>query len=242
MMRVLCAIVMLVAFGGLAFAVNPMEEPVIGIDTSKPYEPSREMLYCQPPTSGFYTKNASSGFGSEFADDIWDEYGGGQWFVDEVVVYVGEWGADWVDPSGVVMNLYAGNCPPELDAYQTYYFPWGDPAYMDMIWVNDNPSSYDLEVTLYIDPPFQIIAPMSIGFYVDNYWGEDPPYCGIDYTETGDIYGCGEGYLDHDYWGFPRWTTTGVAGGASTDLAYCLNGTGTTGTIESTWSLVKNLY
>ncbi len=242
MMRVLCAVLMVFALSSFAFAVNPMEEPLVGIDNDKPVEPSRDLLFCQPPTSGYYTKNASSAFASEMADDIPDEYAGGQWFIDQIVVYVGEWGADWVDPLGVNVNFYAGHCPPELAPYMSLFFPWGDPAYMDFIYVNDNPSSYDLEVTLYVDPPIQIVGPMSIGFQVENYWGEDPPYCGIDYTVDYDVYGCGECYLDHEYWGHPRWTEASASHGAPIDVAYCLDGTGTTSIIDTNWGRIKSLY
>ena len=122
-----------------------------------------------------------------------------------------------IDPLGIIVNLYAEDCPPVMDPYDTMYFDWGDPTQMEYEFVNDQPGSYDLRVTLFLGNMMLIQAPMSIGFVVDNTWGIDPPYCGVDYSPN--VYGCGTGYYDHEYWGEPRWTTYN-------DVAYCLDDEG----------------
>ena len=241
-MKVLCAILLLMATSGLVIAVDSMEEEPINIISGQQVEPPRDILFCQPPTAGYYTMNASTGYASELADDFPEEFGVGQWMVDEIVVYIGEWGDDWVNPAGIIVNLYSGDCPPDMAPYQTLYFPGGDPAFMDFFFVNDQPGSYDLEVTLYVNPNFQILSPMSIGFVVDNTWGEGAPYCGVDYTVDDDIYGCGEAYIDHAYWEHPRWTPASASHGAPVDIAYCLGANGATAAGTSTWSVFKTLY
>jgi hypothetical protein len=223
-----------------AYAAGPVDDSDFAPGNGPDPDAPRDIFHCQDPTSGFWTTNSSTGFDSEMADDIPDEFDG-RW-VNEIVVYVGEWGATWMDPAGIIVNLYDNGCPPPLDPYDTLYFTWGDPTQMEYVFVNDQPSSYDLRVTLFVDPPFQITSRMSLGFVMDNTWGTDPPYCGVDYTEDYDIYGCGEFYWDGEYWGYPRWTPISAYAGVPRDIAYCLGEPGSTPTVPSTWSFIKGLY
>jgi hypothetical protein len=195
-------------------------------------QPDRTLIHCQDPTDIYSTTNASTGFGSECVDDIPAELDG--MYVGQIVVYIGEWGGSgWVDPSGIIVNLYNEDCPPNLDPYDTLYFNWDDPAQVEYEFVNDTGTSFDLRVTLFLGNMLYIQAPMSIGFVVDNNWGEEPPFCGVDYSPN--VHGCGIGYYDHDYWGEPRWTE-------AYDVAYCLDDEGVVAVKNSTWSSVKQLY
>ena len=97
----------------------------------------------------------------------------------------------------------------------------------------DTGTAFDLRVILFLGNMIPIQAPMSIGFAVDNSWGQDPPYCGVDYSPN--VYGCGAGYYDHEHWGEPRWTQYN-------DVAYSLDDTGVVAVEPSTWTSVKDLY
>jgi hypothetical protein len=232
-MRIAIVAVAILALAAAAYAINPENDR----GTPPPENPfdghsSRTLFHCQDPTSSYSTTNASTGFESEFADDIPAELDG--MFVGQIVVYIGEWGGTgWVDPAGIIVNLYNEDCPPDMGPYETLYFNWGDANQMEYEFVNDTGTSFDLRVTLFLGNMIQIQSPMSIGFVVDNTWGTEPPYCGVDYSSS--VYGCGIGYYDHTYWGEPRWTSYN-------DVAYCLDDEGVVATESSTWSAVKHLY
>ena len=232
-MRILILVSAIALLAMAAYAANPVNDRDAG-PPSNPYtpNPNRTLIHCQEPTATYSTTNASTGFESEFADDIPAELDG--LYVGQIVVYIGEWGGTgWVDPAGIIVNLYTEDCPPDMAPYDTYYFDWGDPDQMEYEFVNDTGTAFDLRVTLFLGNMLLIQSPMSIGFVVDNTWGIDPPYCGVDYSPN--TYGCGLGYYDHEYWGEPRWTMYN-------DVAYCLDDEGVVATESSTWSAVKQLY
>ena len=110
-MRTAIAVLILLAGTSLVFA----ESPLI-FHSPDPIEipPVRDVLYCQDPDPMFNAIQSSSGYGTEVSDDIPIEMVGGG--VDEVVLYVAEWGDDvWLDPDGIVINFYYSECPPELE-------------------------------------------------------------------------------------------------------------------------------
>jgi hypothetical protein len=195
----------------------------------------REIFYVQEPHSLFLKTNASTPYDSEAADDIPVDLDG--MFFGQIEVYIGEWGADWVDPLGVFVNLYNGTCPPDMEPYATMYFDWGDPDQMTYEFVAGGlPNSHQALVTLFLPEMVEISAPTSIGFVVDNDWGTNPPWCGlVKCDESEGIYGACLGYVDHDYWGVPRWTE-------DADIAFGLDDEFVVSTESSSWARVKALY
>jgi len=231
-MRLLLVVMAVTALACAASAINPQNDLDIPVPASPQNPtPDRSIIHCQDPTSGYFTTNASTGFESEIADDIPAALDGQ--VVGQIVVYMGEWGAAWQDPAGIIVNLYNEDCPPPMEPYDTLYFPWGDPNFMTYEFVIESPTSADVMVTLFLQTPLVIQAPMSLGFVVDNTWGVDPPYCGIDYCDG--MYGSCIGAYDHEYWDEPRWTE-------SYDVAYCLDDEVVIATEPSSWSTIKTLY
>ena len=232
-MRTAIAVLILIAGSGLVFA----ESPLI-FHSPDPIEipPVRDVLYCQDPDPMFNAIQSSSGYGTEVSDDIPIEMVGGG--VDEVVLYVAEWGDDvWLDPDGIVINFYYSECPPDLEPDLSYTFAWSDLS-PELVysggWVT-------YRVTAALPEIVPILAEMSIGGYVLNPWGTDEPFCGLGVTALDDIYGCGAAYLDAPDWGYIRWTSTTWPSGLGYDMAYCLNG-GTVASETMTWGAVRSLY
>jgi hypothetical protein len=178
---------------------------------------SRDAFYCQPPI--WASANASSGYGSEMADDIPDALAGQGFNV--VTLYVSEWLAPWADPQGLAVNIYDGACPPPLTPYRHYEFGWNElepeqayyqPGYMTVYMV-----------TASLPETFTITTQMSVGGYVINDWGDVAPYCGFCLTEFDAGYGCDELFWDDPLNGVIRWTRFYDAYGYHADLAYCLS-------------------
>lgn len=187
--------------------------------------PLQTEFYCQPPHEYLSTYNAESSFGSELADDLPDAFIGTE--VNDVVFYVSEWGDYWIDPAGVYVNFYQGECPPELTAYLSYYFNWAD---IEKTVVYDSPGSFTCyRVQVYLPEVLTIEADMSIGFVVDCPWGTNPPYAGVVTTNDYDVYGDCGAYWDAEYWGYYRWMYSADYFGVDVDVAYCLSSTGTGG-------------
>ncbi len=192
----------------------------------------REQIYCQQPSSDWGAFNASTGFGSEQADDIPGAYAGQE--VTGVTMWHAQWGGGPTAPSGLIVNFYNQACPPEQVAAYSFNIAWGD---MEVTQVYAG-SWYVNQMTATLPNPVVLGATSSIGGIIDNNWGQNPPYNGLVYCST--VAGC-EQYWDGDYWGMPRWTPASYYFGYVTDLAYCLEG-GPTATQESTWGQVRSLY
>jgi len=242
-MKTMVFVLFVLALAGSAYASDPgvhqasSQYETAGTPSEIP-DHGRDFFYCQLPTASYYTMNASTGFASELADDIPDEFYC-RW-ISAIIIYVGEWGAPWIDPAGIFVNFYSGECPPPLLPAFTRYVTWAE---VDKVIVQQGTNSYDYEVTIWLCPPVHIEVDMSIGFVVDNTWGQNPPYCGVDYTNDYDVHGCGEMYIDHAYWGFPRWSLASASHGTPVDLAYCLGeNMGPSAADQSTWSAIKSLY
>lgn len=177
----------------------------------------RDAFYCQDPElTAVY--NMSSGFDSEIADDIPDDLAGG--VIERVTFWVGEWYGSWQDPDGVMVNFYNGSCPPDLDPTLSFMIPWEDWE-TELVYTG---IATVYEATASLPAPVLIEEGMSIGGFVVMSWGHDEPFCGLCATPEWAISGCGEAYLDGEWWGYFRWTRTSHYTGIPRDFAYCLSG------------------
>jgi hypothetical protein len=216
----------------LALADGPL---IFGAKEPIGEAPSRDAFHCQPLNPYFNVHQASTGFGSEFADDIPSEYMGT--VISEVSLYVGEFYGDWIDPDGVVLNFYNSECLPSLEPDVTFYFPWAD-IHKEMVY---DGSWRVYLVSLTLPQELVVQSEMSLGAFVDNNWGGAEPFCGVGITDYDDVYGACDGAVDAVDWGYPRWTSSSHYTGMGLDLAYCLT-TGTVATDEKTWGTLKSFY
>jgi hypothetical protein len=215
-MRYLIALLAVLAVAGWAYAEGPIDMRV-GEEVTVP-TPDLE-FYCQPPHVNLQTLNACTGFGSEVVDDIPDEYYCMN--IGDIVFYVSQWAGAWVTPSGVNINIYYSECPPGLTPDATYYFSWGE---METEIIFDDPGNFTTyRCKVYLPEPLHIEYDMSIGFQVVTTWGDGVPYTGVVLTDDNAVFGCGQGYMDPTYWGYPRWSLIGDLLGVSYDVAYCLS-------------------
>jgi hypothetical protein len=196
-------------------------------------------FYCQQPVSDYYAINASSGFASEVVDDIPDEWDGRM--LEAVTVYLAEWGGAFSEPSNVVINVYNNDCLTiEQSPIVSYVVSYGDVTATVLM---DDPWSV---VQLYVPlpEPIELGSTGSIGWYVENSWGQEPPYCGAILTDNNDVWGDCEAYWDGDYWGYVRWTPLSdyYGNGISQGLAYCLGEHDPSPTVQTTWGRIKSLY
>jgi len=205
--------------------------------THPPARPPRGAFYCQPPSFD-YAVNASTAFESEVADDVPDSLTGRA--IGEVTLYVTEWGSDeWVEPAGVVIRFYDGECPPPLKATVVYSFAWNELT-TSLEHMNP-PVKIVYAVTAALPTPVTITADMSLGAYVVTDWPLQP-YAGLTLTQPDDLHGCGELYWDDATHGAPRWTQLSSVTGIAADLAYCLAEEGTGIQDEISWGRMKNLF
>ena len=215
-MRAWIVLVVLLVFAGWAYAEGPTEARLQeGVTVPAP----DIEFYCQPPHVYLQVYNACTGFNSEVVDDIPDGFVGMQ--ILDIVFYVSEWSGYWLDPSGVYVNVYYSECAPGIAPDLVIYFPWSE---LTTEVIYDSPGSYTCyRCKGYLDSPLAIQADMSLGFQVDNYWGQDVPYSGIVMTDDGAVFGDCESYWDGAYWGVPRWTLGSDYFGTARDVAYCLS-------------------
>ncbi len=233
-MKKATAIISLLLLMNAAFALA--EAPLIfGAREPVGQAPTRDAFHCQPLNPYFNVHQASTGFDSEFADDIPLEFVGTA--IHEVSLYVGEFYGDWIDPDGVVLNFYNSECLPSLDPDVTFYFPWAD---IEKELVYDSSWRVYL-VTLILPEPLGIENEMSLGAFVDNDWGTAEPFCGVGITDYDDVYGACDGAVDALDWGYPRWTSSSYYTGLGVDLAYCLT-TGSVATDDQNWGTLKSFY
>jgi hypothetical protein len=215
-MKELIVVVAILMFASLAYADGAME---MKIGEAVPAPAPDVEFYCQPPHVNLQTLNANTGFGSEVVDDIPGAYAGTD--IGDIVFYVSEWGAAWIDPSGVNINIYYSKCAPGLVPDATYYIGW---AQLNAQIYYDDPGNFTTyRCTAYLPGPLPIQASMSIGFQVVTTWGTNVPYTGIVLTDDYAVYGDCEGYMDPTYWGYPRWTALSPLLGIPYDVAYCLS-------------------
>lgn len=215
-MRTLLVGLAVLLAAGWAFAQSPIE---VSLGETVAVPQLQYEFYCQDPHVYLQTVNSSSSFGSEVADDIPDDFVGMD--ILDVVFYVSEWGGYWVNPSGVYVNFYDAECPPGGTPATSVYFPW---ASLDLELIYDAPGSFTCyRCTGYLPGAEAITADMSIGFQVDNDWGQTTPYCGIVMTDDNTTFGDCEAYWDGAYWGVPRWTPMSSYFGIAFDVAYCLS-------------------
>lgn len=228
-------ILMAALFVGAAYADETQ------VRTAEPVtiEDTRDVFYCQPYSSWFWTTNGSTAFDSEQADDVPDDLTG-FYPVTSVIAAVCEWGAYWIDPAGVYLNIYDAECPPAWEPTTSYYFPWGD---LGAVMIYDDPGWQTVyEIWMQLPDLLDITEGMSLGFVADTYWGQTAPYGGFVMTEDYVWFGDCEAYWDGTYWSAPRWTPISGYFGTSADVAYCL-GTGIISpTEETTWGSIKALY
>lgn len=204
----------------LAFAVSVnAAEPTSGVAPEEvPLPPLGLEFYCQEPHVYLQTINASTAFESEIADDIPDDFYCTN--INDVVFYVAEWGAGWVDPAGVYVNFYNAECPPGQDPYLSFYFTWAE---VEAEQVYSSSTFNCFRVQVYLPELVHIEYDLSIGFVVDTPWGQTVPYAGITMTNDYDVYGDCMAYWSPEYWGYPRWTAVADYFGTSWDVAYCLS-------------------
>jgi hypothetical protein len=208
----------------------------------EPAAPDQELLWYQAPHYYVWTLNASTAFGSEFADDIpADLY---PYRVYGLIFYAGEWAGYWQNPSGFYINYYFGCCPPGTAPNLSYYYAW-DNARMTRQLYYSSPGWFESwEVTQMFEPVGARDPCMSIGFQLDTPWGPTPPYAGVAATDYYDVYGCGQAYWCFEYYGIGRWVTIGSYFGVTADMAYGLIGRHEppSATATSTWGAVKSIY
>ncbi len=233
MKKVIAALIFLVILNSAyALAEIPLifgsKEPVGTV-------PVLDAFHCQPLNSYWNVHQASTGFSSEFADDIPLEYLGTM--IHEVSLYVGEFYGDWIDPTGVILNFYHSECLPGVEPDQTFNFPWAD---IDKEVVYDSSWRVYL-INLTLPEPVMVLNEMSMGALVDNNWGTDEPFCGVGITDYDDVYGACDGAVDAVDWGFPRWTSSSHYTGLGLDLAFCLT-TGSVAVDERSWDALKSIY
>ncbi len=192
----------------------------------------RDAIYCQAPSSGWGAMNASEPFDAEMADDIPADLAGSG--ISGVTLYMAQWGGGHQGATSVDVNFYFSACPPGMTADLAYTVPWGDITVTNVYagsWYVD-------QLDIPLPEGVTIVNPMSIGWQINNDWGQNPPYCGSTISDA--VQGC-EGYWAGDYWGYPRWTAISSYYGTPYDMAYCLEG-GAVATEETTWGSVKSLY
>jgi len=157
-----------------------------------------------------------------------------------VTLYVTEWGSDeWVEPAGVVIRFYDGECPPALEAAVVCSFAWN--GLMTSLEHMNPPMKIVYAVTAALPAPVTITAGMSLGTYVVTDWPLQP-YAGLTLTQPDDLHGCGELYWDDATHGAPRWTPLSAVTGIAADLAYCLAEEGTGLRNEMSWGRMKSLF
>ena len=197
----------------------------------------RDVFYCQPPSFG-YAVNASTAYESEVADDLPDSLIGQT--VGEVTLYVTEWASgEWVEPAGVVISFYDGECPPPLEAAVVCSFAWA--GLMTNLEHMNPPVRIVYSATAALPAPVTVTAGMSLGAYVVTDWALEP-YAGLTLTEPDELHGCGELYWDDVTHGAPRWTPLSTVTGVAADLAYCLAESGTGLPDERSWGRMKSLF
>ncbi len=205
--------------------------------THPPARSPRGAFYIQTPSFD-YAVNASTAFASEVADDLPDSLTGRT--IGEVTLYVTEWGSDeWVEPAGVVIRFYDGECPPPLEAAVVCSFAWSGLA-TDLVHMNP-PMKIVYGATAALPDPVTITAGMSLGAYIVTDWPLQP-YAGLTLTQPNDLHGCGELYWDDATHGAPRWTPLSTVTGIAADLAYCLADEGTGLQNETSWGRMKHLF
>ena len=199
--------------------------------------PPRCAFYVQPPSFD-YAVNASTAFESEVADDLPDSLTGRT--IGEVTLYITEWGSsEWVEPVGVVISFYDGECPPPLEAAVVCSFAWSGLA-TNLVHMNP-PMKIVYVATAALPAPVTITTGMSLGAYVVTDWPMQP-YAGLTLTQPDDLHGCGELYWDDATHGAPRWTPLSTVTGIAADLAYCLAEEDTGLQNEISWGRMKNLF
>ncbi|MFB3907333.1 MAG: hypothetical protein ACE15D_02920 [Candidatus Eisenbacteria bacterium] len=194
----------------------------------------RDALYCQMPSPSWGCYNASTGFGSELADDIPSNLAGET--VASVVLWAAEWaGQEWQPFTSLIVNFYHESCPPNLDPDVHYEVPYSQ-LHVTEAYAG---SWFVYECTAPLNPPIVVGATMSIGGLLDNAWGTDLPYCGLAITDWLE-YGC-ECWWDGDYWGALRWTACDPYF-EPVDLAYCLLPPEPVPAEATSWGRVKSLF
>ncbi len=223
---------LLIVNAGFALAEAPL---IHGAKEPMGPAPTRDAFYCQPLNPYWNVHQASTGYSSEVADDIPLEFLGTM--IHAVSLYVGEFYGDWIDPDGVVLNIYNSECLPSLDPDQSLYFAWDD---IEKEIVYDGSWRVYL-VDLILPEPVMVLSEMSIGAYVDNSWGTEEPFCGVGITDFDDVYGACDAAIDAEDWGFLRWTPSSHFTGVGIDLAYCLT-TGPVAADDVSWGSLKSVY
>jgi hypothetical protein len=227
----------LLAMALLVFASYAVADEV-SVRTAEPVTytpPDREIIYVQPPSSWWWTINASSPFNSWLKDDIPDELYCN--YFNDIDFYVCEWGGYWMQPVGVTIHIYYSECPPDQSQYIEYYFPWdqivSELAYEDPGWLTV------YYCVVYLPEDYHIEYDMSLGFQVDLDWGQNPPYAGVVMTDDYVWFGDCEAWWDGSNWGYEGYVSGyfGTQADVAYSLSYEVSGTGST-----TWGEIKSLF
>jgi hypothetical protein len=207
----------------------------IAVLAALPGVASSQEFYCQPPST-VGAIGASSAFQSEVADDVPRALAGMPF--NQVRVWIAEWILDhpsqWVNPTGVRVQIYNENCPPELSPAVSYTVPWAQIT--TTLWFVGN-SRVVYEAVVPLPEAVTIGLHTSIGFQVLNSWGQNQPWQGLEVCF--DTFGCAL-WVDQppDY---PRWSQIFP----QYDLAYCL-GMATTSVpaavAPATWGSIKAAF
>ena len=231
-MRIVTLLIVLLSLAGVATAENP--EFKTSTDPFN-FSPDREAFYSQLPATSWGALNASSGFEAEMADDIPATFAGMEF--NEVTFFHAQWGGvDFVAPDALVVTVYDEACPPGMDPSTVFVVPYAE-LETELLYSD---SWYVYACKAILPAMVTITDAMSIGAYLDNPWGIDPPYNGLCYTDEAMVAGC-DAYRDGAYWGWDRWTSMTEYFGYGVDLAYVL-GTGTVANEPASWGTIKSLY
>ncbi|MCP4292681.1 MAG: hypothetical protein GY780_12705 [bacterium] len=232
MKKVIVTLIALVLLSAALAQAKPLiygsEKPLGGV-------PSLDAFHCQPLNPYWNVHQSSTGFSSEFADDIPLEYLGTE--IHQVSLYVGEFYGDWIDPDGIILNFYHSECMPSLDPDQSFFFAWDD---IEKEVVYDSSWRVYL-VQLVLPESVMVLNEMTMGAVVDNSWGTEEPFCGVGVTDYDDVYGACHGVVDAVDWGYPRWTYSSHYTGMGMDLAFCLE-TGPVAVVPARWDALKANY
>ncbi len=210
----------MVLLAGAVLEGNPPAAVLHSAESTGVISAARTSFYCQTPFVGT-SINASTGYGSELADDI-PHYLDGMGF-NEITLWIAEWQIsdpqDWIDPDGVRIRIYDDVCPPLLDPVQLFDVAWSEITttltYSGGPWVI-------YEAVIPLPEAVTITTATSIGIQVINSWGDGFPWVGVMALYTEDSYGC-PAFLSDPTHGAPRWTRIDQQTGTQFDIAYCLD-------------------
>jgi len=235
-MRFLTMLTVLLCLSGTSIANNPES---VTSSTALSYDPGRDTVVSQIPSATWRAQSASSSWESQIVDGIPAEFSGMD-FID-VTLFCAQWsygqelnGSEYVTPDALVITIYDGVCPPEMEADMVFTIPWGE---LETELVFSGSLLYVYACTATLPEAITITETMSIGGYVSISWGQDPPFNGL--VEAPQVNDCAA-YWDFYNFGYPRWSPMEWIG-RDIDLAYIL-GSAQVANEPVSWGTIKSLY